>query len=300
MMNTSNIPLEIQGNSEIRVIGPRHSGKTSFMAALARWPNADPNSPIQAVDPFDNETGRLIGFAKDILEDGRELAPTDYADTADNLPSYTLLITLKPNLFNHPIAGIRGRPIRIQVSCREYTGEIFSELRNIATPNARLNSYLDDCASASGLLLLLDGTARTDKEDAQTLETLQRELNERLSLNKRVLRDYRIAVVFSKSEQAVVWVHRKDIRKFANLRFSSTQAVLQKWSKTWGCSINYFFCSAFGTKGTPPAPNVRVINRDIGGTSAVIDRPNVWRPCGLVAPLYWLHTGQEDPRLRDI
>jgi len=299
-MNTSNIPLEIAGNSEIRVIGPRRSGKTSFMAALARWPNADPNSPIQAVDPFDNEAGRLIEMAKDILEDGRELAGTDYDNTTYNLPTYTLLITLKPGLLNHPMAHLRGKPIRIQVSCREYSGEIIRDLCNMATAEARLRNYLDDCASASGLLLLLDGTAKTDREYAQALENLQRELNERLSLDKRVFKDYRIAVVFSKCEQAPVWVYQKDIQKFANLKFSSTQEVLRRWRNLWGCQVNYFFCSAFGMKGTPPKPNVTVINKDKGGTCAVIENPSIWRPLGLVAPLYWLQTGKEDARLRDI
>ncbi|MFM7370240.1 MAG: hypothetical protein ACKO2Z_21115, partial [Sphaerospermopsis kisseleviana] len=66
------------------------------------------------------------------------------------------------------------------------------------------------------------------------------------------------------------------------------------------CSINCFFCSTFGTKGTPPKPNFKKQIGNSGGTYGVIDKPRVWRPLGLVAPLYWLATGKEDKQLRDI
>ncbi|MFM7371194.1 MAG: hypothetical protein ACKO2Z_26075, partial [Sphaerospermopsis kisseleviana] len=78
MTNASNLPLDIGGNQDFRVIGPRRSGKTAFMAALARWPNAKSDSPIVSVDPYNDEAGELINIAQDILEDGKELAGTDY------------------------------------------------------------------------------------------------------------------------------------------------------------------------------------------------------------------------------
>ncbi|NET60144.1 MAG: hypothetical protein F6K47_29570 [Symploca sp. SIO2E6] len=296
----NNLPLELGGNHDIRLIGPRKSGKTTYMAALARWPNADPNSPIEAVDPFDTPSAELIDLAQDILEDGRELAGTDYAIDADELATYTLLITLKPNLFNHPRAKLQGKSIRLQVSCREYSGELIKDLRNINTSRVDLNSYLDDCASANGLMLLLDGSAKADKEYAQAFKNLQQELNDRLSVSNQRRQDYRIAVVFAKCEQAGVWIYRQDAKKFIGLKFPATKGVLQQWRRLWGCQINYFFCSAFGTKGEPPRPNVRVLRRNRGGIDGVIDKPNLWKPMGLVAPLYWLQTGQEDARLRDL
>ncbi|MFM6139519.1 MAG: hypothetical protein ACKPCP_36180 [Sphaerospermopsis kisseleviana] len=163
-------------------------------------------------------------------------------------------------------------------------------------------SYLDDCATASGLLILIDSTATktSDKEYAQALENLQRELNERLSINNGGLQNYRIAVVFTKCEQPPASGYWPNIDTFLGLKFPNVKNTLNKWRNNWGCSTNYFFCSTFGTKGTPPRPNFKKKNRDAGGTYGVIDKPGVWRPLGLVAPLYWLATGKEDNQLRDI
>ncbi|HLP91202.1 MAG TPA: hypothetical protein VK184_21810 [Nostocaceae cyanobacterium] len=304
MTSAFNPPLDLPGSQDIRVIGPRRSGKSTFMAALAYWPNADPKkSPIQSVDPYDNAAGELISIAKDILANGRELAGTDYffEENIDSLPIYTLLITLKASLFKNPFAALKNQFIRIQISCRDYSGELMKDLRSSSSTNPLLNSYLDDCATATSLLLLIDGTSmKSDREYAQALDNLQTELDQRLSLNPIQLRNYRIAVVFTKCEQPDVWVHRQNINQFVSLKFPAIQTSLNKWRNRWGCGINYFFCSAFGTKGSTPQPNVKVINRDRGGTYGVIDKPLVWRPLGLVAPLYWLQTGQEDKRLKDI
>ncbi|BAZ28856.1 hypothetical protein NIES4074_12910 [Cylindrospermum sp. NIES-4074] len=289
------IPRDLPGNPDIRIIGPQSSGKTTFMASLARWPNAKLDSPIQSVNPFDDESGRLIAIAQDILENGLSMAPTRPDEDVHSLPLYTLLIELKPAF---QIGNI-GNNLRFQVSCREYSGEIIKDLRG-GSSGINLSDYLDDCADSSGLLLLVDGTSREDNHYAQAFATLQTELNVRLIGRNKNLRQYRIAVVFSKAEQAQVWIHRYDIQKFTNRRFPKTKETLNKWSKTWRCPMNYFFCSAFGMKGSPATPNVKVQSRESGGTYAVIDNTSVWRPFGLVAPIYWLHTGKDDQRLRDL
>jgi len=281
----------LQGEPEFRIIGPRRSGKTTFMAALARWPETKPDSPIESVNPFDDETAILINMAKDILENGLSLAGNRLKEDPNQFPPlYTLLITMKP------VFRLGGK-IRFQVSCRDFPGEIIEKLRN-STPDAILQNYLDDCANASGLLLLIDGTAREDQKYAQAFENLKGQLNIRLIGQNKNLNSYRIAVVFSKAEQSQVWIYRNDIQKFINLRFPKTQRTIQKWSNDWRCSVNYFFCSAFGMIGSPPKQNVRVETRDAGATTGVIAYPQFWRPFGLVGPIYWLHTGKDDQRLR--
>jgi hypothetical protein len=52
--------------TEFRIIGPRRSGKTTYLSALAYWPNAKPDSPIEKVIPGDDDTAKLIAMAKDI------------------------------------------------------------------------------------------------------------------------------------------------------------------------------------------------------------------------------------------
>ena len=70
--------IQLRGSGDIRVIGPRASGKTTFMAALVHWQNSDPdNSPIQSITPTDSaDTQRLQGMATDILENSQALPPT--------------------------------------------------------------------------------------------------------------------------------------------------------------------------------------------------------------------------------
>ncbi|MFM6003930.1 MAG: hypothetical protein ACKPB7_11770, partial [Sphaerospermopsis kisseleviana] len=111
---------------------------------------------------------------------------------------------------------------------------------------------------------------------------------------------YRIAVVFTKCEQPPASGYWQDMESFMGLNFPTVKTTLNKWRNNWGCSINCFFCSTFGTKGTPPKPNFKKQIGNSGGTYGVIDKPRVWRPLGLVAPLYWLATGKEDKQLRDI
>lgn len=284
-------PRDIQGSPDIRIIGPRSSGKTAFMAALARWPNAKSDSPILSVSPFGDDAARLINIAQDILEQGMPLAPTRRDDDANNLPLYSLLIELKS-------AFLVGRNVRFQITCRDYAGEVFQELRN-GVSTLDFTTYLDDCANSSGLLLLLDGSSTEDRQYSQALARLQTELADRLVGRNISLRSYRIAIVFNKAELNHVWIYRHQIDKFVNLKFPKTKATLQEWSRTWGCPVNYFFCSAFGMKGNPPQPNFKKQSRDSAGTSGVIANPSVWRPFGLVAPIYWLYTGKDDQRLRD-
>lgn len=286
----------IQGNGEIRIIGGRSSGKTTLMAALAYWPNGNPqNSPIQSVEPFDTETAQLIDMAQDILENGQQLPPSRLGQQS----LYSLIIQLKANFLLNPLAATIGRNIRLQVSCREYSGELVEQLRN-NLDDLNLNNYLDDCALASGLLVLIDGTSMLDREYAQALDKLQSELNFRLTNNNRDKRKYRIAFVFSKAEHPQVWNYQKNIKQFIGLRFPKTQIALQNWRRIWGCQVACFFCSAFGTMGDPPQPNCKIIHQDDKATRAVIYRPQFWKPFGLIAPIYWLHTGQGDVRLRQI
>lgn len=290
-------PVDIQGNGEIRMIGDRKSGKTTFMAALAYWPNGNPeNSPIQSVEPFDTNTAKLIEMAQDILENGQQLPPTP----PNQQPLYSLIIQLKPNFLRNPIAAVTLRNIRLQISCREYAGELLEQLSN---NNPDLKNYLDDCASASGLLVLIDGTSTSvekDKKYDKALNNLRNELELRFKKqSNRNKNQYRIAFVFSKAETSEVWIYRNNIKQFIGLKFPKTQITLKKWLEDWKCQVAYFSCSAFGTMGKNK-PNYRDIHSDGKGTIAVIARSEFWEPFGLVEPIYWLHTGKRDIRLRQI
>lgn len=289
MTNAFNTPNELAGSGDIRVIGDRACGKTTYLAALAYWPNHDSAlSPIQSITPFDADTGGLCDMAENILKKGGHLPPSDNPDDPDSMPLYTLLIDLKPkfSLFNQ-------QNIRIQVSCREYGGELIEDLGKTIT--SKLESYLNDCASASGLLIQIDGRSQAkDEQYAKAFKTLETELSDRLKKNNQNPNNQKIAIVFTKGEQAPIWNERNKLPDYINRKFPQTRIALQSWMTKWGCSMDYFICSAFGVMGNPPRPNVT------GGNNGVIARPQYWKPFGLVTPLYWLYAGKYDSRLNDI
>jgi len=292
-------PMNLKGSGDIRIIGPRSSGKTTFMAALAHWPNRDPeNSPIQLITPADGvDTQRLKDMARDILENSEALPGT----RLDEVILYNLTIDLKPNFTLNPIAAVTRRDVRMSVSATDYPGELFAILRD--NPNdPTLQLYLDDCQYATGLMIIIDGTSTNDRFCSDALNVLKRELTLRFKHNKIDPRRYRIALVFSKAEQTLVWNFHKQnkITDFTKQRYKQTRYTLQEWRKQWGCSVACFFSSAFGTMGNPEQANCRVISRSANATFAVIDDPRYWEPFGLIAPIYWLYTGQGNIQLRNI
>lgn len=296
MMNPLRIPRNLPG-SDIRLIGDRGSGKTTFLAALSHcWRSSEyDGGPIESVDPFNEISAELQKLAINILQDGRSMPPSDSLEENRLPPLLTFYINLKPKLLAHPLSALRGQSLRLQVSCREYEREFFQHLiEERVSQIPALSNYLDDCASVAGLLLLLDGTSTADREYAQALGVLQRELNRR-SRSGRNRRSFRIAVVFSKGEQDTVWVYRDNLEEFIGLKFPRTRVALQNW----GCSVNYFICSAFGMVGNPPRPNFREISQDRYGVYGAIARTQAWKPFGLVAPIYWLQTGKDDRQLRE-
>ena len=108
----------------------------------------------------------------------------------------------------------------------------------------------------------------------------------------------RIAFVMSKCEQSELWVNRHKPRELAIMRFPQVHRKLQSWENMGGGQVDYFTTSAFGMLGTRfPEPNSKRLNRDRDGTTSIIKDPKRWRPFGLVAPIYWLCTGDRHKEL---
>jgi GTPase SAR1 family protein len=273
----------------IRVIGDRGSGKTAYMASMAYWPNANSDSPVQSIIPINDEANELIAQAQNILEQGLELEPTDLNASATEVKDYTLSITLKEQFL-----GLRSQMLKLNISCKDYAGEFFSDL--IYKPgDSRLEDYLEDCLEATGILFLLDGTThRKDLEYANGLDKFLMALD-RTDLGGK---QRRIALVMTKCEQSELWINRHKPKELAMARFPQVYRKLQAWSQTAGGEVSYFTTSAFGMLGTQfPEPNAKKLKRDRDGTTSVIKNPKQWRPFGLVAPIYWLCTGQHHKEL---
>lgn len=272
----------------IRVIGDRGSGKTAYMASMAYWPNANPDSPVQSIIPINDEANELVAQAQNILEQGLQLEPTDLNASVMDVKDYTLSITLKDRLLT------RSQMLKLNISCKDYAGEFFSDLIH-KVGDSRLEDYLEDCLEATGILFLLDGTThRKDSEYANGLDKFMMALD-RSDLDGK---QRRIALVMTKCEQSELWINRHKPKELAMARFPQVYKKLQTWSQTTGGEVSYFTTSAFGMLGNQfPEPNAKKLSRDRNGTTSVIKNPRRWRPFGLVAPIYWLCTGQHHQEL---
>ncbi|MBL1211428.1 hypothetical protein [Geminocystis sp. GBBB08] len=273
----------IEENASIRVIGDRQSGKTTYMASLAYYPNASKDSFVRNIIPIGENAEELVTKAQNILEQGLQLEPTDLNANIDNIKDYTLNITL-------------ANQVKLTVNCKDYAGEFFTDIMyKIADP--LLDDYLDDCLQSTGIMLLIDGTSyRKDEEYANGIDKFLLALNQAdLEREKR-----RIAVTFSKCEQSELWINRQFAEKIANNRFPQLYRRLQAWKNINIGDVAYFTTSAFGVLGSQfPEPNSQKISRNREGTKSIIKNPHHWRPYSLVAPIYWLSTGKRNPKLEE-
>ena len=291
----SSEPRQLEG--EIRVIGDRSSGKTTYMAALACWPNADPDhSTVQAVSSINEDGDKLIETAKNLLEQGLELEPTPLSLKIEDVKDYKIKIVLKPEFSWHNLNVNRiAQNLSIILSCKDYSGEFFSDLIP-QTKSEIVTAYLEDCLQSHGIMLLLDGLAfRKDSEYANGLDKFLRDLN--LSGSLQTMR--KIALVITKCEQPELWINRHQPQTLVQARFPKVFQRLKNWEQLGGGQIDVFATSAFGMIGTSrPEPNMRKVKRDRDGLkNAILRNPQKWKPFGLVAPIYWLCTGKHHKRL---
>jgi hypothetical protein len=285
-----------QSNAVIRVIGDRASGKTTYMAALARFPNANPDGAIQDITAI-GDGNELISKAQNILEQGLELEPTDLQPNAENVSDYQLSITLKGRFsLKSPRTSLPGSMSKLNISCKDYAGEFFSDLLYQANDD-KLTSYLKDCSDATGIMFLLDGSAsRKDADYATGIEKFLKMIAAR-SGNSSELR--RVALVLSKCELPELWMKRKQPKDLAHQQFKQVCAKLQGWeSTTNSAAVEFFATSAFGVVGSRfPEANSKEQRRDRGGVTSVLKDTKHWRPFGLVSPIYWLCTGERHNQL---
>ena len=280
-------------DTNIRVIGDRKGGKTVYMASLAYWPNANKNSPVKSVSSIgQKEAGQqLLKYAQDILEEGLQIPATQLNSDVNQVKDYGLSIELKDQFRWSNLGKIN---LRLSVSCKDYSGEFFSDLLKKSNDQL-LEDYLNDCIRATGILLLVDGTAYPkDEEYALSLEKFLNALSQPHSEGK----ERRIACTLTKCELVQLWVRRHDPKGLTKSLFPNMKKKLETWqSKNLGV-VDYFTVSSFGTLGkNNTEPNTKIIKSEREGTTSVIKEPRKWRPFGLVSPIYWLSTGQRHQAL---
>jgi hypothetical protein len=264
----------------IRVIGPRASGKTTYLAALAYWPDGRRGSNKKSyfkVQPIGDDSKWLVNNAENIICEGDDLEPTKIeAGGIDDTPIYSFVIEVK-----NPLQKSRN----INLTVRDYPGEIFDDLVN---PKPSHQPYIDEClmADVEGCLILLSQwQSGQDKVYRRVFEKLL-ELME----TENRLENLRLAIAMSKCERGELWPGRiePEVDIFEQY-FPETKSLLE--SKIPSKNLGFFALSAFGVlRRTDPRPN-RVSDLNNFRKSS-LRKPELWQPYGTIAPLYWLSTGK--------
>ncbi|MBD2132442.1 MAG: hypothetical protein ACKPEO_04270 [Sphaerospermopsis kisseleviana] len=279
--------------NDIRIIGSRKSGKTTYLASLLRLPDElKKQFPGLKIIPASDDAEELIGAAKNILEQGAVFAPNDIG----NEPYFSFEIQI-PASKNSP-------GITLNLAVKDYAGETF-ECAAYPSRASEFAEYLEDwLTSPSWMIMLTDWEATNDQKIyAPALYKLLTELSEQAGVNE-TLNNLRVAVVMSKCERGEIWPCRLDAEEdLFKVRLQETYKVLKE--KLPPDRLRFFACSSFGIMSDrlgehDPRPN-RYIPDDGSSAefSAYLRDKDAWKPFGLISPLYWLSTGRvfHDERL---
>jgi adenylate kinase family enzyme len=265
----------------IYVIGPRASGKTTYLAALAYQPlrakQKNKNFKVQALN---EETRELADKAENIILEGASLEPTQrYVKTIDDLKVYSFIIEIQK----------KWRKLqKINLAVRDYPGEVFEELESLSADPLH-EEYMNECLSKDTqgcLILLTEWRQGTDKFYKRVFK---RFIN--LMDKQERLHDLRLAVAMSKCERGELWSGRLDPENdlFA-IHFPETLSFLK--DNIPSKNLQFYAISTFGVLGNKdPRPNRK---EELGkeGRYSVLRETDNWSPYGMISPLYWLSTGK--------
>ncbi|MDT9183583.1 hypothetical protein [Limnospira sp. PMC 289.06] len=267
----------------ICVIGPRASGKTTYLAGLSQFPEYQGSRSQYSIEPLNDETYRLAEDAEQTICKGLAVEPTVLGDrirSVDDLPDYSFKIEVKP--------GFLKPKIDIQLTVRDYPGEVFDKILQ-PSPDPILEEFIDECfrADVDGCLLLFtEWESSRDSFYSRLIKQFVKIMDEHDRLD-----NYRLAVAMSKCERGEIWPGRLDPETdLFGIYLKKTLTTLKKNIPPQ--NLRFFGMSTFGVLGrSDPRPN----RADAGGTDgrvSILREQNRWQPYNLVEPLCWLSTGK--------
>jgi hypothetical protein len=282
-------PSPIPKTSTITVIGPRSSGKTTYLAGLALFPQSkfqkDGNrTKFDVIADEDNRNSReLQQKAKSILIEGHSLKPTD------ELIKYSFRIEVTHN----------GKPTIIFLEATDFPGE---GLDTINIPGSKYRGILEAQLSDqfNSFLILLSHWTPPESDNKLTVMIQTFKEIVKTKVNPDDLKSCRLAVVMNKCEQGELWPSRLDPKRDLFDRYLHyTTRELQRFLNDFGISqqnLEFFAMSTFGViDQRDPRPNRKQelsSSVDPEDISSVLRFPDKWRPYGMISPIYWLATGE--------
>jgi hypothetical protein len=268
----------------ICVIGPRGSGKTSYLAALAYFPEQQLSSGKRSrfkVQPLTDDARAIAEKAESLILEGASLEPTQIGEkikSVDDLPLYSFKLEINSRL---------QKAKEIFLTVRDYPGEVFDELDSGAK-NPLHQEFIDECLVkdvVGCLLLLSDWEMGSDRHYSRVMQ----QFTELMDANER-LADLRVAVAMSKCERGELWSGRLDPETdLFGVHLPKTHKTL-KARITGKNNLKFYAISTFGVLNRhDPRPNRTDVG--MGGKLSILRKPSRWQPYGMISPLYWLSTG---------
>ena len=273
--------------TEIAIIGPRGSGKTTYLAALAHLSKEKIFPDLHISILKDQNTETLVDMAYNLIELREIIGETQVG----NEPTYGFTIDIPARKYG------AKKPEKIQLSFVDYAGQIFE---NIARRNyeSTIRSYINQILKVEAWMVMLTDfqSGKADREYKSILKNLWNQITREEQKNPK-RKKLRIAVVMSKCERGEIWPGRLDPDEdLFKIRLPKTYRYLTKTEKISSERLRFFACSSFGVRGDlDPRPNRKSFEKNPTELKAILMDNNRWKPYGLITPLYWLNTGEVLP-----
>ena len=266
----------------ICVIGPRNSGKTTYLAALAYWPDKSETNQVE-IQPLNDESRDLVEKAENIIRQGSAVEPTrvEEVGSVDQLPYYSFNIEAKLSFWS--------KKESIQLNARDYPGEIFEKIAEPNLADSIHEEFIDECLmnDVTGCLILL--TAWEGSKD-NFYERVMNKFLELMDMHDRA-ENLRLAIALSKCERGELWPGRIDpeTELFKRHLPRMTNTLRKKMPMK---NLNFYAISTFGVLArNDPRPN-RIDEIGLNRRASTLRDESAWKPYNMIAPLYWLSRGK--------
>ena len=263
----------------ICIIGPRASGKTTYLAGLSYYSQYIGPRSKYTVSPLNDESRELKHQAEDTILNGLSFDPTgNYVYTVDDLNYYSFKIEVKRGFF-------KPRNVII-LNVRDYPGEVFENILYASQTDSIHEEFINESLmpDVDGCLLLFTEWENS-KDDFYS--KLMSRFVEIMDEHGR-LYNYRLAVVMSKCERGEIWPGRIDPKTdlFGIYLKKTLKALKEGIPKQ---NLAFFALSTFGVLGSyDPRPN-HDNALGSGGRASTLRVPSCWKPYNLIEPLCWLN-----------
>ncbi|OYQ65086.1 hypothetical protein B9G53_08835 [Pseudanabaena sp. SR411] len=286
-------PKVTEHTGTITIIGPRSSGKTTYLAGLAYFPQKsleeNKNNPKYEVRVGDSKDAlNLVRDAKNILFNGGGFKPTvlDFKEAKERPKSYDFTINI-----NHP----QKETISLQTT--DFPGE---GLEKITDKTSEYREYLEERLTEkdSSFLILLSNW-EDDNEISETIQVFKDIISFKVA--QEDWQNLRFAVAMNKCERGELWPSRIEPEMdLFHQYLPNTTYELYQLIKQFGIpkeNLKFFAMSTFGViRDDDPRPNrkdeikiARTASDDEVRVST-LKEPKLWKPYGMISPLYWLAT----------